>query len=176
MWYIDSDNVIHIVGLRKAVENTYVNNATITARLYELPALNPDAAAVIDETEGKVGIPCAGHTLKDDETVRLECFKNYTAVYVLQTGTTGTGKLIITATYAAEILKGTEFIYKAIVGTLSVPITFSYIEASNGEYVGKFPYTTLLLQGESYVLCIKEVSGGEQVLAKVIYQAGFQGM
>jgi len=176
MWYVDTDNVIRVVGLRNVITSAYVNNATVTGILYKLPTLNPDAAAVTDETAGKVGIPCTGHTLVNGETVRLEHFSNYNGTYTLQAGSTGTGKLIITATYVVETLTGEEFVYSAIVGTAAVPITFSYEYASNGNYVGKIPYTTTLLQGERYMMCIKEVSGSEQVLAKIIAVAGFQGM
>lgn len=176
MWYVDTDNVIRVVGLRNVVTSAYVNKAAVTAILYELPALNPDAGAVADLGESKVSIPYTGHTLKDGESVRLERFLNYNDVFVLQTGTTGTDILVITATYEAETLMGNEFIYKAIVGTKLVPITFSYEYGSDGNYVGKIPYTTVLLQGASYMMCLKEVSESEQVLAKIIYEAGFQGM
>jgi len=176
VWYIDSDNVIHIEGLRNAATLVYINDATITAILFELPALQPDAAAVTNETGGKVGIPCAGHTLKDGETVRLERFLNYNGTYTLQAGSTGTDKLIITETYVAETLTGNEFVYRAVYGSEASPITFDYIAGSNGNYVGKMAYTAKLLQGVDYMMCIKEVSASEQVLAKVIYTAGFQGM
>ena len=177
MWYVDSDNIINVEGLRHAAPpNAYVNDATITGILYDLPALAPDAAAVVDATGGKVNIPIANHTLLNGETVRLERFLNYNGTHVLQTGTTGTGVLVITATYAAEILTGNEFSYRAIFGTGAAPITFDYVENSDGNYVGKMAYTASLLQGERYMMCIKEISGGEQVLAKIIATAGFQGM
>jgi len=164
-----------VVGLRNVVTSAYVNNATITAILYDLPALNPDVTAAVDKGTGKVGIPCTGHLLSVGDSVRLERSLNYNDVFVLDAGTT-VNELVITATYAAETFTGEEFIYKAIVGTKAAPITFSYEYGSDGNYVGKIPYTTSLLQGESYMLCLKEVSGSEQVLAKIIYEAGFQGM
>jgi len=85
-------------------------------------------------------------------------------------------EIVVTTTYAAEIFTGNEFIYTAIHGTEVAPITFGYVANSDGDYVGKFPYTVKLLQDEDYVLCIKEVSGSEQVLAKVVDVAGFQGL
>lgn len=176
MWYLDTDNVIRIVGLRNVVTGAYVNNATVTGILYKLPAISPDAAAVVNKGDATtVGIPCTGHGLSEGDTVRLERFQNYNGIFDLHADTT-VNELVITAVYAAEVLTGEEFIYCAIVGTTSVPITFSFEFGSNGNYVGKFPYTTPLLQGESYMMCIKEVSGTEQVLAKIIYEAGFQGM
>jgi len=175
MWYIDTDNVIRVVGLRNVVTFDYVNDATVTGILYELPALHPDAAAAVDKTAGKVGIPCTGHEQVAGDSIRLERTQNYNGAFVLQAGTTA-NELVITATYAAETFTGEEFIYCAIVGTAAVPITFDYEFGSDGNYVGKVPYTTPLLQEESYMMCIKEVSGSEQVLAKIIYRAGFQGM
>jgi len=177
MWYVDSDNVINIEGLRDAAPpNAYINDATITSILYDLPATAPDAEAVVDATAGKVNIPLAGHTFLDGQTVRLERFINYSARYVLQSGTTGTDVLVITATYAAEVLTGNEFIYRAVFGTDAAPIAFDFVAGSNGDYVGKMAYSAPLLQGEHYMMCIKEISGSEQVLAKIIAEAGFQGM
>ena len=175
MWYVDTDNVIRVVGLRNVVTGAYVNNATVTGRLYQLPALHPDAAAAVNRGSGVVGIPCTGHGLAIGTTVRLERSINYSSVFVLHADTT-VNELAITATFAAETFTGDEFIYKAIVGTVAVPITFSYEYESDGNYVGKFPYTAPLLQGESYMMCVREVSGSEQVLAKIVHRAGFQGM
>lgn len=175
MWYIDSDNIIRIEGLRDASTGSYINDATVTAILYELPALHPDAAVAVDKGGGKVGIPCAGHGQVAGDSIRLERSLNYNADYMLA-AETSVNELVVTATYAAEIFTGEEFIYVALVGTVDTPITFDYEAGSNGNYVGKIPYTTVLLQGEEYVLCIKEVSGTEQVLAKVIHTAGFQGL
>ncbi len=176
MWYVDSDNVIHIEGLRNAVTFSYVNNAVITAILYKLPAFNPDVSGVaVDKGSGKVGIPCEGHGLVSGNTIRIERSSNYNNAFDL-TVATSTDELVITATFVAETFTGEEFIYEALVGSAASPITFDYVDASNGEYIGKFPYTAPLRQGESYMMCIKEVSGSEQVLAKIVAEAGFQGM
>ena len=175
MWYIDTDNVIRVVGLRNVVTSAYVNDATVTGILYELPALHPNAAVAVDKGAGKVGIPCEAHNQVAGDSIRLERTISYNGAFVLDAGTT-VDELVIVTTYVAETFTGEEFIYCAIVGTAAVPITFTYEYGSNGNYVGKIPYTTPLLQDESYMMCIKEVSGSEQVLAKIIYRAGFQGM
>ena len=109
------------------------------------------------------------------DTVRVEHTINYDTEYVLQTGTT-INMIAFTATYALETFSGEEFVYEAIVGTVSVPISFTYTSGSDGDYVGKIPKTTMFFQDESYVICIKEVSGQEQVLAKIIDIAGFLGL
>lgn len=176
MWYIDTDNIVRIEGLRNVVTDAYVNNATITGVLYNLPAQNPDVAAAVDKGSGKVGIPCTGHGLTGGtDVIRIERSVNYNTEFLLDASTT-VDELVITATYVAEVFTGNEFIYHAIVGTIAAPITFAYEANSNGNYVGKIPYTTVLLQDESYVLCVKEVSGSEQVLAKIVGIAGFQGL
>lgn len=175
MWYIDTDNIIRVEGLQNVVTEAYVNDATITGILYNLPALNPNAAAAVDKGSGKVGIPCTGHGQVEGDSIRLERTLNYNADYMVL-AETSTDELVVTATYVAETFTGDEFIYVAIVGTVDVPITFSYVDYSSGNYVGKIAYSENLLQGQDYVLCIKEVSGSEQVLAKVIQTAGFQGL
>lgn len=175
MWYIDTDNVISIVGLRNVVSLAYVNDATITGVLYDLPALSPNVAAAVDKSDGKVGIPCTGHGKSSGDSIRIERSINYNSDYMLETGTT-VDELVITATFAAETFTGNEFIYTNAYGTKDAPITFEYTAESDGNYSGKIPYSAPLLQGEEYVLCIKEISGQEQVLAKVIQRAGFQGM
>lgn len=175
MWFLDTDNVVRIEGLRNVVTFDYINDATITGILYKLPVLNPDAAAAVNKTTGKVGIPCTGHGLVEGNCIRLERTLNYNGVFNLHADTS-VDELVITATYAAETFTGSEFIYVAVVGAVGSEIEFDYIEASNGDYFGIIPYDTPLLQDESYVLCVKTVKGGEQVLAKIIYRAGYQGL
>lgn len=175
MWYIESDNVIRVEGLRNVVTLDFVNNATITGILYDLPTLSPDIAAAVDKGTGKVGIPCTGHEQLAGDSIRIERSVNYNGDFMLETGTSA-NELVITASFVSETFTGNEFIYTAVVGTEGSPIAFSYTEGSDGEYVGKIDYNAPLLQGREYVLCIKEVSGSEQVLAKVIATAGFQGM
>ncbi len=175
MWYIDTDNIVRIEGLRNVVSESYINNATITGIFYSLPALKPDTAVAVDKGGGLVGIPCTGHGLAIASIIRMERSLNYNLEYLVHADTT-VDEIVITATYAAETFTGNEFIYSALVGTISAPITFAYEAASNGNYVGKIPYTTAMLQDESYVLCIKEVSGSEQVFAKIVGIAGFQGL
>lgn len=175
MWFLDTDNIVRIEGLRNAVTLAYVNDATITGILYKLPVLSPDAAVVVDKGAGKIGIPCAGHELSAGDSIRLERFQNYGGAFLLDADTS-VDELVVVATYVAETLTGSEFIYIAIVGGVGTEIVFDYIDASDGDYVGKIPYNAPLLQDESYVLCVKTVKGVEQVLAKIIYRAGYQGL
>lgn len=156
-----------------AAAGVYVNDATVSGILYELPALNPDAAAVIDAGGGDVRIPCAGHGVETGKTVRLERTLNYNGEFITKAGPAD--ELVVTATFVAETFTGDEFIYVAV-ETTPIPIVFDYVAGSNGNYVGKIVYTEVLLQGESYMMCIKLVSGSEQVLAKVVHVAGFQGL
>jgi len=173
MWWIDTDNVISVRGLRNVITQDYVNTATVTGILYALPALHPEGSAV-DKGAGAVGIPCTAHGLAADESIRIERTKNYNGEYIV-VGITA-NEIIINATYRPETFTGDEFIYKAIVGRVGAPITFTYETASNGNYNGKIPSDAPLLQEESYMLCICEVSEGEQVLAKVFARASFQGL
>lgn len=175
MWYIDSDNIITVTGLRNVITDAYVNDATLTGILYNLPAFNPDAAAAVDKGDGKVGIPCAGHGLSSGDSIRMERGINYNSDYMLESATSA-DELVITASYVAETFTGNEIIYEAIVGTADSPVTFSYETYSNGNYTGKIPYTAALMQDAYYVFCLKEVSGSEQVLAKIVYAAGYQGV
>lgn len=140
-----------------------------------MPALNPDAGPAVDKGSGLVGIPCTGHGLDAASVIRIERSQNYNTKYLVHADTTA-NELVITETYTAETFTGNEFIYSAIVGTIAAPITFAYEAGSDGNYIGKIPYSTALLQDESYVLCLTEVSGSEQVLAKIVGTAGFQGM
>jgi len=175
MWYIETDNVVKILGLRDAETETYINDATVTGIVYKLPALNPSVAAAANMGSGLVGITVTDHGLTVGDTIRIEDTVNYDTEYVLQIGTT-TDILAITATYIAETFTGEEHIYEAIAGTVTVPIAFHYVTASNGDYVCKVPRTTMFFQDESYVMCVKEVSGLEQVLAKIVDIAGFFGI
>jgi len=176
IWYIETDNIIKVDGLRSAETGVFVNDATVTGILYKLPALNPNAGAAASNIgSGLCGITCTVHGLSVGDTIRIENTINYDGEYVLQSGTT-INLLVFTATYVAETFTGEEFIYEAIAGTVTVPIPFNYVTASDGDYVGKIPRTTAFFQDARYVICIKEVSGLEQVLAKVIDVAGFLGI
>jgi len=176
VWYIDTDNVVSVIGLRNVETGAYVNNATITGILYKSSALRPIAdGPAVDKGSGLVGIPCTAHGLASGVVIRIERTINYNAEYLVNAGST-VNEIVVTATYTAEVFTGEEFIYEAIVGTIAAPVSFGYVSASDGDYVGKIVYTSLLLQDESYVLCLKEISGSEQVLAKIVGIAGFQGL
>lgn len=175
-WFIDSDNVVKVKELRDAETETYINDATVTGILYKLPALHPDALnTTVNIGGGLIGILCENHGMSVGDTVRVEHTINYDGEHVLQIGTT-LNMIAITASYVVETFTGEEFLYPAIVGTVSSPILFSYVTDSNGDYVGKVPRTAAFFQDERYMMCIKEVSGLEQVLAKIIDTASFQGL
>lgn len=176
MFYIDTDNIVKVVGLRDAETREFINGATVTGIVYKLPALNPDAGnAAVNVGVGLVGIICAGHGLDIGDCARIERTLNYNDEYVLQAGT-NINMLVISASYVYEVFDGSEYIYPAFVGTIAVPIPFHHVTGSDGDYVGKVPYDAGFIQDESYVICIKEASGLEQVLAKIVDIAGFLGL
>lgn len=176
MWYIETDNVIRVKNLQNVESEGYVNDATVTGILYQLPAFSPNVAGVaVDKGSGLVGIPITAHDLTVLGNVRFENSVNYNGDFIVQVGTS-TNEVVITATYVAETFIGNELVYKGIVGTSSAPISFSYVENSNGDYVGRVPKTAALMRGVQYMMCIWEISGSEQVLAKIVEVAGFQGL
>lgn len=178
MWYIDTDNVIKLIGLQNEDTGSYVNSGTITGIFYALPALHPDAAVAVDKTGGKVGIPCTAHGQVEGDSIRLEGSLNYNADYALLAETSA-NELVITASYVAETFTGKEYVYVAIAGTVASPITFSYVSGSDGNWIGKIAYNKpapVLIQGAEYMFNILEISGGEQVLAKIVDVAGFRGL
>jgi len=177
MWFIDTDNIVRIEGLRYTVTGAYVNDlTTIKGIFYKLPVVNPDVGDVVDKGDGiTVGIPFANHGLVGGDSIRLERFVNYNGDFLVHVDTTN-DELVITATYVAEKLTGNEFIYVAIAGKVADEIIFTYIEESNGDYVGTIPSETPMEQDEDYVLCVKIVKDTEQVLAKITHPAGYQGM
>lgn len=177
MWYIETDNVVRIKNLQNVETLEYINDATVTGILYQLPALSPAAAAVVVDKAPAigVGIPLVAHDITVLTGVRCENFINYNGDFIVEMGTS-VDEIIIDDTYVAEILTGNELIYPSIVGTVDNPITFAYEEESNGDYAGKVPKTAALIRGVQYMMCIWEVSGAEQVLAKITETAGFQGL
>jgi hypothetical protein len=174
MWYIDTDNVIRIKNLQNVETSSYVNNAVITAVLYKLPESNPDVAAAVDNA-GTVGIPVTAHGIEALKGFRIENSLNYDGDYIVELGST-VNQILITASFVAETFTGNEKLYEGVYGTKSNPITFTYVTDSNGDYVGKIPKTVGLVQGTYYMLCIWEVAGTEQVLSKVVEEAGYQGL
>ncbi len=122
-----------------------------------------------------VGILATAHGVDILGSVRLEKFGNYAGDFIVLVGSS-VNEIVVDATYVAETLTGDELIYEAIVGTVLSPIVFSYVDFSDGDYVGKIDNGTALKQGQSYMMCIWEVSGNEQVLAKIVDVAGFQGL
>lgn len=152
-----------------------MNDATVTGIVYKLPALNPDAGNAAVNLITSVGILCTGHGMTVGDSIRIERTKNYNGEYILQAGT-NINMLVIAAGYVYEVFTGNEFIYEAVVGDMVAPVDFQYVSASDGDYVGKIPKDSPFLQDLEYVMCIKEVSGQEQVLAKIVSQAGFIGL
>ena len=177
MWFIETDNVVRIKNLQNVETEAYVNDATVTGILYRLPALNPNiAGVVVDKAPGTgVGIPITSHGIDVLGSVRLENFVNYNGDFIVLAGT-GSDEIVIEDTYVVETLTGEELVYEAVVGTVLAPITFTYVTGTNGDYVGKVPKTAPLIQGIRYMMCVWEITGTEQVLAKIVEEAGFQGL
>lgn len=65
------------------------------------------AAAATDEGGGLVGLPCAAHGLPIGAEIVVVGTTNYDATYTVKRGTTA-DKILVTATYTAETLDGTE--------------------------------------------------------------------
>ena len=72
-----------------------------------IPRAALDAAAVVDEGAGKVGLPATAHGLTIGSRVTVAGTVNYNGVYTLDPATT-LDVLVIVAAYVAEVLTGAE--------------------------------------------------------------------
>jgi len=69
-FFMASDNLIQVTGLRDAVTGGYINDASVKMSLFLESVLNPNAEAVTDKGSGKVGIPATGHGRSADDYIR----------------------------------------------------------------------------------------------------------
>lgn len=70
-------------------------------------AVTVDAAAAVDKTGGKVGIPVTGHKLPAGVQVTLAGTVNYNGAHTVDVDTTA-NEIVIVATYIAEVFTGAE--------------------------------------------------------------------
>jgi len=99
-WWIDTDNVVQLAGLRDVVTNEYVNDATVTA------SLTDDNGSVV---EGAQSLPLVYQNGSDGNyvghvphTVSLEAGRQYT----LTITATGAGFQLVTKITRRAAFKG----------------------------------------------------------------------
>ena len=80
----------------------YPGRALVTAT-----AVNPNAAAAVDNGGGLVGIPSTAHGLSAGDYVQIDQTTNYDGFYELD-ASTSVDELVIAATFVAETFAGTE--------------------------------------------------------------------
>lgn len=175
MFYIDTDNIVKITGLKDAETGAYVNKATITGIVYILPSVSPTALGAATQVGVYTGIPCVGHGFVVGDCIRFEKTANFDGEYTVQVGTT-VDIIVINKLYVHEVFDGTELMFKAVVGSVSGPITFRYIDDSDGDYVCKIPNDSPFEQDLQYMLCIKEIHTENQVFLKIVDYAGYKGL
>lgn len=171
-WYADSDNTVKVVGLKDKRTGAYVNAATITASLFKATPLNPLGVAV-DKGGGLVGIPVTAHGLTSGvDFIRFTDSLGYDAQYDVHADTTA-NEIVITATFAEETFTGTESIYIGITNAKSVSL--AYLSGTDGDYAGKFPKTAIIVTGQDYEAFGVAVSGGDEVLFRILRPAAYKG-
>jgi len=164
--YIGTDNVLLLSGLTDQVSDSYVNSATVTARLYDLTdRRHLDRAAAADNGDGTINITCTDHGLSEGDVILIQGADVYNGVYTLASGTAD-DTLVITTTYVARTFTGDEFLLKAI----GDEITLSYVSESDGNYRGQLTSasTMKLEQDHTYWLIITAVdTSGYQTMFRV---------
>ncbi len=161
--YINTSNVLQVTGLTDQVKSEYVNDATVTARLYDLTdRRHLDRAAAVDHGDGTVGLPCMGHGLAGGDQILVCGAPDYNGSYTLAVPTTS-NILVVTATYAAFTFAGDEFVLPGVGSSM----TLAYVASSNGNYRGTLPAATALklIEDHDYWLIITAVdtSGAQTV-------------
>ncbi len=160
--YVSSDNLITVEGVKNAILDTYIEDATVKLMVCgEDEVMNIDAEAATDAGGGTVGIPITGHGVAVGKYVRIDGTEHYNEEYVAEAATTA-DLLVITATYEAETFTGEEKLYPSVSGTASVALSF--VSSSNGDYRGVYPYTAKLIAEKEYFAIIAIVSGSNKVL------------
>jgi len=167
-FFIASDNLVQVNGLRDAATGNYVNDAEIKMSLFVESTFNPDNAAVTDETGGKVGVPATSHGLSADDYIRLEGTENYDGEYAIDS--VEANKIIIVATYVAETLSGAEKIYTGVPNGTNLPV--NYVDASDGNYEGVLPDTLKgIVERDWYCLFVEAIKDTNRLTSRLKWKA-----
>jgi hypothetical protein len=167
--YVRSDNIIQLANLQDAVASTYVNDATVTASIFESMPHNLDSAAAVDAGGGSVDIPLTAHSFSVGETVRLVNTRNYDGQYTITA--IDTNDFTISATYVAETFEDDAVVYRGVPNALD--ITLAYDGNSTGTYNGIVPRTAVLLESSWYSIFATAVSGSYQLVERLNCRAIF---
>ncbi len=174
-FWVRTANAVKIVGLKNVETDVWVNDATITAALFNKTALTLDSGAIeSDPTGGKVNIKITGHGLVTGDYGRIFGTLNYDGEHSL----TRIDNDIIqfTDTWVDETFDGVETLHSAVkLSSGTWPKTCSYVAASNGNYIGQLPKEMQLTIDTYYLLFITEISGSDQVLIVKHDQAEYKG-
>jgi len=167
-FFMASDNLIQVTGLRDAVTGGYINDASVKMSLFLESVLNPNAEAVTDKGSGKVGIPATGHGRSADDYIRLEGFDNYDGEYEIDS--VSANEIVIVATYVQETLSGTEQIYVGV--PFGTDISLTYVDGSDGNYQGVLPDTLKgLIERNWYFLFITAIKDTSRLTSKLKWKA-----
>jgi hypothetical protein len=161
---INTDDDISIVNLNLSDDtDIMINTATITAMVCNGTTLTIAAGAAVNKGNGKVGIPCTGHSLVTGQHVRITRTGIYDGEFAVD-ASSSTNEIVITATYTAMTFLGTELIYVALENGYG--ISLSQVSGSDGEYKGLLPHTLKLIEGSTYYIWILIVVDTVQKLVK----------
>lgn len=150
--FITSDNRVLISGLQDQVDDSYVNDATISMTLYECSLRkNLDRSAATDEGGGLVGFPITAHGFATGDYFYLHGDSTYNGEYQVDASST-TNLVVATATYSAKTFNGKEIAAKAVANARGLAL--SYISASNGNYAGNIPDTVKLIDQDLYFIMV----------------------
>lgn len=170
--YCDSDNLLQVTGVSDGLTGDYINDATVTAVLFETLVRRLSGAAS-DAGGGTVNLPITAHGLLDSDYIRLEGTQNYDEEYAVSS-IPDTNHVIITATFAAETFTGKEEVYYAIRRTTGTwPEALAHEEGDDdGYYDGILPDDTIgILFGTFCYIYVTIISGVSKLTLRKKWRA-----
>jgi len=170
--YIETDTLLQVKDLKDASDD-YVNDATIVASLYYLKTLLAAAGSIVDlgGEPNKITIPVPlGHGLITADVIRLIGSSNYNVEYTLTDSADQT--ITIASAYTAEILLGSEVIYKGLKNAINLSVTS---QDSVGNYQGTLPGATVALTFNSLYWLMYHISSPAILIRKKVKAIYYEG-
>jgi len=162
--------------VRDGLSGDYINNATVTATLFEavIKRFLSDGVAV-DAGGGTVNLPIRTHELLDTDFIRIEGSQAYDEEYAI-TSIPDANHIVITATFVAETFTGKEEVYAAVrrtTGTWPESLVHGGGDA-DGYYDGNLPDDMIrVIFGDWYYIYVTIISGASKLTLRKKWRALF---
>jgi len=172
---LNSEKIIELDALTDQVDDSYINDATVTGHIAELEPISLDAGEAVQDATGKPKFKITGHTLTTDDFVMCVGLREYNGTDFAAVFAVETNYVTLDLTYTAEIVKAGAAFYKIVhsKNDAAYDQTMSYVAASDGKYRAIIVDQIPLIEGTKYNVFVIATKDSNDTVFKKIVTANF---